>query len=289
MCSRHFPPHTERKFNCSLFPHFHFSTLKTYCFSPHAVQRKRTSQTWLHATLLLDLFSSSLIASPPHRQTSLPSLCFDLTPVFPVVEIPRALAPPAHCQVRRDWRQAEPSGAAAAHQFHRQAPLRTGLAPPHLLRSLFAREWPRSQHWLPPAASPGASRACGVGGWVQKYPQANPETRQSRAGREFGEQRSVGSRWQGRPWCGVTAGHPGLTCEIPQPLLTSSNPPLLLISPSPIRGWQMEATGGAGQNDEQDKKGLLRGKVLSWWIFCVLTYFQATGLCSCAIRKQFIF
>ena len=104
----------------------------------------------------------------------------------------------------------------------------TGLALPTLLRSLFAREWPRIQQWLPPSASPGATRAC-VGGWVQKYPQANPERgKAEQVGN--GEQWSVWSRWQGRPWCGVTAGNhrsPGRTCEIPHSpaVLTSSNPP----------------------------------------------------------------
>ena len=61
------------------------------------------------------------LSSPSLPYTSLSSLCFDLTPVFPVVEILRALAPLAHCLVWRDWRQAEPP---SAHQFHRQAPLR---------------------------------------------------------------------------------------------------------------------------------------------------------------------
>ena len=160
---RHFPPHTRRKFNSSLFPHFHFSTLKIYCSPPHAAQREDLPHK-LDCMLPGCLTSSAPLCSPLLPLTAVhlavQLLSFDLTPVFPVVEILRALAPPAHCLCGETGARLS---LLVLTNFTGRRRSGTGLAPPHLLRSLFAREWPRSQHWLAAAASPGPTRAC-VGG-----------------------------------------------------------------------------------------------------------------------------
>ena len=107
---------------------------------------------------------------------------------------------------------------------------------------------------------------------MQKYPQANPERgKAEQVGN--GQQWSVWSRWQGRPWCGVTAANhwsPGRTCEIPHSVLTSSNPPPAGNQPKPDQG--MTDGGHWCRQNQQDRRSSIKSKALSCRLLCFYTY-----------------
>ena len=229
--NRHFAQNTGKHQQSNILPIKSVvivSTCKAYMIHIalyHYQHWKPTSQAWLHA--ILGYATSRALLSPPHPLTG---YNLEVTSKWPRSDLEVT-------SLQFSWESAlggasrsplcgETGARRSPSNFTGRRRSGTGLALPTLLRSLFAREWPRIQQWLPPSASPGATRAC-VGGWVQKYPQANPERgKAEQVGN--GEQWSVWSRWQGRPWCGVTAGNhrsPGRTCEISPAVLTSSNPP----------------------------------------------------------------
>ena len=116
---RHFPSDTRENSPPCFSLISIFSTRQIYCSSPHVIAQRKYVPHKLDCILSGFSTSSTTISLQPLPLTSRP-LCpaSDLTSLQFFWCRGDSARPGASCLVRRDWRQAEPSGA---HQFHRQA------------------------------------------------------------------------------------------------------------------------------------------------------------------------